>query len=233
MKGVILLLLIVFLVILYGVISLIPDPEWRARGYCHINDPWEPPQTITNILTPEECSQIIEFSTPRFRRSSVVGSTAPDDVRTSDTAWVPRDHPLARKLIERACHLTGKDPDHCEDLQVVRYRPGTYYRPHHDACCDDARGCEAFEKMGGQRIGTLFVYLNSDFTEGETHFPKLERQFRGTPGMGVFFRPLDTEFKKCHPLALHGGKPPGSGTKYGCNVWVRENKFVSTLKNEP
>ena len=115
--------------------------------------------------------------------------------------------------------------DECEDLQVVRYEPGTYYREHHDSCCDGTQGCIDFEKEGGQRVATLLVYLNSDFTDGETHFPNLDLKLKADPGSAILFRPLGTEESKCHPKALHAGLPISSGVKYVCNAWIRENKF--------
>jgi hypothetical protein len=143
----------------------------RSRGYEMHESTWDGPQMVHGILEPHECDYIISKAESSFARSTVVGIDGPDESRTSETAWVSKDDPVARKILERACELTGKSYENTEDLQVVRYKPGTYYRAHHDACCEETEACSLFENKGGQRVGTLLVYLNDDFTDGETHFP--------------------------------------------------------------
>ena len=197
----------------------------KGRGFTNEHAPWVPPSVLENILTPEECKYIIDAATPHFTRSSTVGSTGPNEHRTSETAWISRDDPVARKVFAKALEATGQSIENCEDLQVVKYQPGTYYREHHDSCCDDTQACVDFEKDGGQRIVTRLVYLNSDFTDGETHFPNLDLKLKADPGSGILFWPLGSDECYCHPNALHAGLPISSGVKYVCNAWVRENKF--------
>lgn len=197
----------------------------RSRGFEMDEMPWDGPQMVHDILEPHECDYIISKAESSFTRSSVVGIDGPDESRTSETAWIGKDDPVARKILERACELTGKSYENTEDLQVVRYKPGTYYRAHHDACCEETEACSLFENKGGQRVGTLLVYLNDDFTDGETHFPDFgDLKMKAPPGSAIFFKPLGSE-DKCHPKALHAGLPISSGTKYVCNAWVRESEF--------
>jgi prolyl 4-hydroxylase len=219
------ILLGVVLVILVCILLLLTPKSLEERGFTHEDAPWEHPQIVENVLTPEECKYIIDKATPMFTRSAVVGATGPDASRTSQTAWIPKTDPVARKVFERALEHTGKTLDECEDLQVVKYEPGTFYREHHDSCCDGTQGCTDFEKEGGQRVATLLVYLNSDFTDGETHFPNLDLKLKADPGSAILFRPLGSDEAKCHPKALHAGLPISSGVKYVCNAWIRENKF--------
>lgn len=201
-------------------------PKRKARGFAPPSAAWDPPVQVGPVLTPDECKQIIEFAEPRFKRSTLVAAETVDTTRTSETAWLPRDHPLAKKLVGKAQELTESPFENCEDIQVVRYKPGQKYLPHHDACCEDNSHCLGFEDEGGQRVGTLLVYLNDDFKDGQTRFPNWnDTKMRAPTGEGIFFRPLGKEDCRCHPLALHGGEPPSEGTKYLCNVWVREGKF--------
>jgi len=168
----------------------------------------------------------MEKANSLFSPSSVVGVKGPDSSRTSETAWISKDDPVAKKVFEKACGLTGRHMGCCEDLQVVRYKPGTYYKAHHDSCCDDSTACREFEMKGGQRVGTLLVYLNDEFTDGETHFPDHgDVKIKAAPGSAIFFRPLANDAAQCHPKALHAGLPISSGIKYVCNAWVREDNF--------
>jgi prolyl 4-hydroxylase len=197
-----------------------------ARGYTPVSATWDPPIQTGPILTTEECKAIIDYAEPKFTRSTLVAAEAIDNTRTSETAWLPRDHELSRKIIARAQELTGKPFENCEDIQVVRYKPGTYYRPHHDSCCEDNEPCINFEDEGGQRVGTVLVYLNDDFENGFTGFPNYNQlRLKAPPGEGIFFRPLGRDDWRCHPYALHAGEPVTSGIKYLCNVWIRESRY--------
>jgi len=213
----------VVLVILACVFLLLPRTS--ERGFTDDQASWEHPRIVKDVLTPEECQYIIDKATPMFSRSTVVGTATPDASRTSQTAWISKNDPVAQKVFTKALEHTDKTLDECEDLQVVKYEPNTYYREHHDSCCDGSQGCLDFEKDGGQRVATLLVYLNSDFEDGETHFPNLDLKLKAEPGSAILFRPLGTDEAKCHPKALHAGLPISSGVKYVCNAWVRENKF--------
>ena len=206
-----------------------PQVENFPRGYTVEEEQWEEPVVVEKLLSIEECNKIIEISKDKFSQSQVIGANTGD--RTSETAWISKDDPIAQKILLKACEMTGKPIENCEELQIVRYKPGTFYRPHHDSCCENSEGCKDFEKLGGQRVGTLILYLNDDFTDGHTEFPNLKRKFKSGPGSGLFFRPMDKDCKKCHTLALHGGMPPSSGTKYLCNAWVRESKFIMPTRN--
>lgn len=197
-----------------------------GRGFTSKTDPWDPPVIVDSVLTKDDCKYLIEKADSLFKRSTVVGIEGADESRTSETAWITKDDPVARKVFSKACELTGKHMGCCEDLQVVRYKPGTYYRAHHDSCCDGSKACRDFESQGGQRIGTLLVYLNDEFTDGETHFPDHgDVKMKAPPGSAIFFRPLGYEDARCHPRALHAGLPISTGTKYVCNAWVREGVF--------
>jgi prolyl 4-hydroxylase len=197
-----------------------------GRGFTGASDSWQPPVVVDSVLTKDDCRYLMEKANSLFKPSSVVGVNGQDPSRTSETAWISKDDPVAKKVFAKACEMTGKPMGCCEDLQVVRYKPGTYYKAHHDSCCDGSDACQEFETKGGQRVGTMLVYLNDEFTDGETHFPDHgDVKMKTPPGSAIFFRPLANDTPKCHPKALHAGLPISSGTKYVCNAWVREGDF--------
>lgn len=221
-------LVLIIVSILAMVVLWVAFTKKTGRGFSNAKDRWTPPVIVGDVLTPDECKYIIEKTTPLFEPSMIVGNQTPDSsIRTSETAWLDHEDPTVYKMIKKVMELTGKPQENCEKLQVVRYKPGEYYREHHDACCDDHEGCYNFENQGGQRVGTLLIYLNNEFTDGETHFPKFDDlKLKADPGSAIFFHPLSDECDQCHPHALHAGLPISSGTKYICNAWVRERKFV-------
>ena len=110
------------------------------------------------------------------------------------------DPALAAKLWERAEDyvfqpVTGYKPIGLnERFRFYRYGPGQMFRWHRDG---------AFERNERERSQlTFMVYLNDDFTGGETRFETFE--VRPERGMALVF---------LHPL-LHEGGEIRSGKKY-------------------
>lgn len=195
-------------------------------GYAKNTDPFKYPFVLHNVLTLEECEEIIKYSKDKLFDSEVVGGKM-KDVRNSQQYWIPRDHPLVMSLYQKLSKFFNIPIENAEDLQVVRYLPGQYYKEHHDSCCDNNRKCIEFAQKGGQRILTVLIYLNNDFEEGNTYFPNLNLKVKPPVGSALVFYPLATDTNKCHPLALHAGLPVKSGEKWIANIWFRERTFRS------
>jgi prolyl 4-hydroxylase len=195
--------------------------------YSAIEDDYIEPQVFNDVITEDEKKYIIDTAGPMFARSSVVGSDKPSEVRTSETAWIHKDDQVVGPMMKRICDQFGVPFENAESLQVVRYKPGTYYRQHHDSCCDDNESCKGFAQSSGQRIRTILVYLNDDFEGGETDFPTLNKKLKAPPRGAVVFHPMSKSTPEaCHPKALHAGLPVTSGEKTICNIWIREKKWA-------
>lgn len=174
------------------------------------------PVVHTNVITPDEARYIIRTAIPRLKPSMVVGSAAPQtQVRTSETAHILRTDPVVRGIIERLCLPLER----CEALQVLRYRPGGFYKPHFDSCCDDSEACVAFRGSAGQRTTTVILGLSDGYTGGGTSFPNIGKVYR-TPLLGALeFTP------SCAAENKHGGEPVITGEKWIANLWIRERPF--------
>lgn len=182
------------------------------------------PIVYQNVVTPAEADYIIKTSEQSFSESTIVGGFN-TKVRKSKTTWLYNTDPKIASIISRICRLGDVEYENAEALQVVKYEPGGYYNEHHDACCDNDPKCTEFVQKSGQRMLTMLIYLNDDFTGGETEFPKLNLKIKAPKYGGIMFRPLEKNSNRCHPYALHKGTPINSGIKYVCNVWVREGKW--------
>ena len=71
-----------------------------------------------------------------------------------------------QRLTRRIHHVTGTHFDNGEDIQIVRYEPGQFYRVHHDQNT-------AVWAPQGPRVLTFFMYLNEVDGGGETAFPQV------------------------------------------------------------
>ena len=187
------------------------------------------------LITPEEAKQVIKESDEEMRDSELLGNDKVNYThRKSKTRWVSKTHPIGKKIIKRSLRWIKKNDgidipfENAEKIQVVKYGPGNFYNPHHDACAMDPKTCKRFLKRGGERIRTIILGLNEgdkEYTGGFTSFPNLGVKYRLPKCGGLLFHTLDKQHRKIHPHALHGGDKIGRGTKWICNIWFREGKF--------
>ncbi len=179
------------------------------------------------LLSDEECDEIIELANPRLARSETVDtSTGGNEInaaRTSDGMFFNRgEHPVLARLEARIAALVNWPVENGEGVQILRYRPGAEYKPHHDYFDPALPGTPVILKRGGQRVGTLVMYLNTPARGGGTTFPDVMLEVAPLKGNAVFF-----SYDRAHPVTrtLHGGAPVLEGEKWVATKWLREGRF--------
>lgn len=182
---------------------------------------------LGNLLSPEECAALIALAQPRMARSLTVhtatGGEELNPHRTSDGMFFERgETALVQRIEERIARLLGWPLENGEGLQVLHYRPGAEYKPHYDYFDPAEPGTPSMLQRGGQRVGTLVVYLNTPEHGGHTTFPDLGLAVAPQCGNAVFF-----SYEQPHPdtRTLHGGAPVVTGEKWVATKWLRERKF--------
>jgi prolyl 4-hydroxylase len=188
----------------------------------------ERPQIIAfdNVLSPEECAEVIERSRPRLKRS-VTGAGAYNSLRTSDTAaFLPGEDKFIQRLEERFASLMNWPMANGEPLQVQRYKVTGEYKPHHDYFSPQQPGAIARGKDGGQRVATLIVYLNDVSQGGATQFPLLGLSVAAKQGGALYFRYMNG-LRQLDALTLHAGAPVLAGEKWIVTKWVTERPLAS------
>ena len=192
---------------------------------CNHDDKYVEPFVEKDFLSLKKCKKIINYcnNSGTMIDSMTVGGKN-EKVRNSKQYWITKENVLVRDIFKKVEEKYSVNLENVESMQVVRYKPGQYFKPHHDACCDMFT-CNEFLKRGGQRVMTILIYLNEDFTGGNTKFPNLGLEFKPKPGSAIVFRTLGENSRTCHPHALHEGTPVNSGEKWIANIWVREQKF--------
>jgi prolyl 4-hydroxylase len=180
------------------------------------------------LLSDDECRGLMALAEPRLLRSETVdnatGGSEVNAARTSDGMFFERgEAPLIVTLEKRIAELLRWPVDHGEGLQVLRYRPGAEYRPHHDYFDPAHPGTARILQRGGQRVGTLVMYLNTPEGGGSTTFPDVGLEVAPVRGNAVFF-----SYDRAHPdtRTLHGGAPVTAGEKWVATKWLREGVFV-------
>ena len=180
-----------------------------------------------SLLSHSECDRVMQAAQPRLARSETVdtdtGGSEVNAARTSDGMFFARGETELIARIERRIALLLRWPvERGEGLQVLRYRPGAEYRPHHDYFDPSRPGTAAVLQRGGQRVGTLVVYLGTPEGGGATTFPDVGFEVAPVKGNAVFFA-----YDRPHPstLTLHGGAPVLAGEKWVATKWLRESRF--------
>jgi prolyl 4-hydroxylase len=177
----------------------------------------KPIEMVAGLLDAAECTFLIEIFRPRMREAEVVDKSGRTvrkaAARDADYGWFSHieEPPFVRAINRRIAAATGTDVRQGEPLQVIRYRPGQQYLPHVDG-------------VGGgdnKRVMTAIVYLNDDFTGGDTAFTLLKLGVRAGRGNMLSFRnhldsgEIDREMR-------HAGLPVTQGVKYIASRWIRE-----------
>ena len=180
-----------------------------------------------NLLSAEECDALIAAAAPRMARSLTVatqtGGEEVNDDRTSDGMFFQRgETPLLQGIEERIAKLLNWPIENGEGLQVLHYRPGAEYKPHYDYFDPAEPGTPTILRRGGQRVGTLVIYLNTPEQGGGTTFPDVHMEVAPQRSNAVFF-----SYERPDPSTrtLHGGAPVIAGDKWIATKWLREREF--------
>ncbi|MBI3156849.1 MAG: 2OG-Fe(II) oxygenase [Burkholderiales bacterium] len=215
----------------------IPGPD-LAAGASRLEVEGRPVQLLMTLRDPRlvvlggfladaECDALVALARPRLARSQTVdGATGGSEVhaaRTSRGMFFERgETPLLRRIEQRIAALLRWPLEWGEPLQVLHYAPGAEYRPHHDYFDPRQPGAAAVLRRGGQRIGTLLMYLNTPEAGGATCFPDAGLEIAALKGCAVFFG-----YERPHPdtRTLHGATPVRRGEKWVATKWLRERAF--------
>ncbi|HEX2544547.1 MAG TPA: 2OG-Fe(II) oxygenase [Ramlibacter sp.] len=179
------------------------------------------------LLSDEECEQLIALATPRLARSLTVATkTGGEEVnadRTSNGMFFQRgENELVQRIERRLAVLLNWPEENGEGLQILQYGPGAEYKPHYDYFDPAEPGTPTILRRGGQRVGTIVMYLGEPEKGGGTVFPDVHLEVAPKRGNAVFF-----SYDRAHPSTrtLHGGAPVLAGQKWIATKWLRERRF--------
>ncbi len=174
------------------------------------------PVVIENFLSENELIHIKQRAESKLQVSTVAKDRKVDEkIRKSETAWLSTEDPIVKSVVERCISHTDRPIENCEQLQVLRYKPGGHYQPHQDVFYEDKN----------KRVHTFILALNDEYEGGETSFPNIKEKYKLRAGDALFFDTLDN-YGLDTSDALHGGEPVKKGEKWVCNLWVHKYPYV-------
>lgn len=184
---------------------------------------------IDHLLSDQECDHLVQLGKDSVKPVGVVDATTGASVahphRSGIHAHLTMVDEVLSRIENRLSVLLDWPVERFENLQVIRYEPGEEYRPHFDWFNPQAAGSASHLARGGQRVGTLVMYLVVPSAGGATYFPNIGG-FRAMPNRGsaVWFRNTDASGKP-DSNTLHAGDPVAQGIKWIATAWLRERAF--------
>ena len=198
-----------------------------------------------DVLSKADCNALIQHGIKTSWKKS--GTLNPDNNETkyrtsSDISLTLENHQnlILSKIIEQ---VSGYDIRNQESTSLLKYEPGEQYRPHHDYF--DENFPEGRKAIGnrGNRVMTGLIFLNDNFTGGQTQFynedqspgitvhPKRGRLLLWM-NMNIIYNYANV-IKRKNIKSMHAGLPVISGKKYCAVKWIRETVPNKELANEP
>jgi hypothetical protein len=181
---------------------------------------------IDGFLSKEACRWLIQRGDAgqeaAMINDPVTGLARPDPMRSNAVARFGLSQiDVVMLLVQtRISAATGLPAVHMEAPNVLSYSPGQEFLPHYDFFnpASSQFACEI--DTLGQRSATFLVYLNEDFSGGETDFPRAGRRYRGRTGDALVFMNVRDDGSP-DVESLHAGLPPTRGRKWLLSQWIR------------
>ena len=186
---------------------------------------------LNNVLTPDECDELVRLSRIKLKRSTIVDPLSGEylvieDRSSSGTFFAVRENDFISGLDRRISEVMHWPAENGEGLQILNYQVGGEYKAHFDYFPPDDPGSQPHLKKGGQRVSTLVIYLNDVPEGGETVFPRINLSVCPRKGSAVYFAYCNAA-GEIDPMTLHGGAPVRAGEKWIATKWMRQSRYGS------
>ncbi len=181
-----------------------------------------------NFVNDDVCRWLISKAQGRLTRAQVYDSVkrtvTESHTRTNSAAifnMVETD--LVNLLIQmRMAVCTGVNFRNFEAATVLHYSSGEQISEHYDFIDPNTPDYEKVIREQGQRIITFIIYLNDDYSGGQTEFPELNISHNGSRGEGIFFVNAFQDGSS-DLRTLHAGRPPENGEKWIATQFIRNS----------
>ena len=224
-------ILILIIGISLGIYYLYKSNIATYKGFkfklCSINEPYDDPKIIKNIIIKNEAQELIDWARNRLKDAVLISYSGIDlSHRNNKVAWLDKDHLISKKIINKISKIVNLPSKNFEKVQICNYQPGQFFKHHQDQCYRNNNSCITDLKRGGQRLFNCLLYLNENFQGGETDFPVLKKKYKLPIGSGILWAMTNKDGSQVHPKGMHAGLQVKSGEKWIANIWVRKNTFV-------
>ncbi len=213
--------------------------DWRALRQQVDVAAWTTPRPVRVLATAprilaiegfasrEECAWLIERARGSLRRAQIYRKDGPGFVEAGTRTNSEADYTIGnadlvlRLVIERIATAVGVSAAMFEVAKLLHYEPGQYFAPHCDFQAPTTPALAQEVARRGQRVATALVYLNDDYTGGETEFPRIGLRHRAAAGDALLFWNVQPSGALDYDT-LHAGLAPTQGVKWVLSQWIRD-----------
>lgn len=188
-------------------------------------------QLLKDFVPPAIRRWLIERARGRLARAHVYDGVAREttvhQTRTNSAALFGLlDTDCVLALVQhRIARCVGLAFRYLEPAAVLHYATGQEIKPHFDFVDPNVPNYAEEIAQRGQRVVTFLVYLNDDYGEGQTDFPRLGISHKGCGGEALYFVNALAD-GQADLRTLHAGRPPTSGEKWIVSQFVRNRPLL-------
>lgn len=176
---------------------------------------------LPKFMSVGECTRVIEVMNNHLRPSEVTVSNGDNAFRTSSTCDLGHQgDDFIKEIDHRIAETIGIPCEYSEVIQGQKYEVGQEFKAHTDYFEPKTDEYKRFAEKLGQRTWTFMVYLNEPRKGGETHFTRLNAEFKPEVGTAVVWNNLSPT-GTVNPSTIHHAKPVLAGQKYVITKWFR------------
>ncbi|XP_016976433.2 prolyl 4-hydroxylase subunit alpha-1 [Drosophila rhopaloa] len=160
----------------------------------------------------------------RIRGRTALGVTLPYENMD------PTGGPLLDHLTQRIRDITGLKIRDRHPVNLFKYGFGAHYGSQYDYYNTTKSETEFL----GDRIATVFFYLNDDPQDGDTIFPYLNMKVPAERGKVIFWYNLNEETHKVRQSTFHEACPVFNGSKWAMAAWIqeRDQMFIQPISGK-
>ncbi|GGC86576.1 2OG-Fe(II) oxygenase [Undibacterium terreum] len=186
---------------------------------------------LSNVLSSEECTELIRLAKPRLKASTIVDPMTGKDIVSGNRSsfgmfFQLQENSFIARLDQRISEIMNLPIEHGEGLQILYYPTGAGSAPHFDFLVPSNPANQASLARSGQRVSTMVTYLNEVEEGGQTVFPEAGWAVSPVRGNAVYFEYANTLGQLDH-ASLHASNPVTQGEKWVATKWMRQRPFVS------
>ena len=181
------------------------------------------------FLNKEECDSLITICKTQSCNINIKNYIKAHPFEIKDES-----HFIFSKIREFISIETGLPKENQECILCIRYGENGGYHEHYDTfiCPSHALAKDIDTQLlydsnmsqGGHRKHTAIIYLNDDFSGGETYFTKLNKIIKPETGKIVLWKNIK-ENNEIDESMLHTGKSILSKEKWILIVYIREKIY--------
>lgn len=188
---------------------------------------------LHDVVSDNQIERLKALAQNKFEQSFDGGEARPD-LRKSSSFINNYKHniSIANEIDNLLSQLLGMPKNRLENLQVVHYKKGGFFKNHTDQI--RPIGLPRFY-ANNPRSWTAVIYMNTPITGGGTQFPNIGITVPAVKGdMALWFNSKpDSGTGYFHEKTLHAGEPVGEGEKWIVNFFTRHKPYRLYYKRNP